>query len=554
MRNIPFILLLTLFPITMQAQQTEHDDFGQDSLINPSAATYLFDIAKGPVKATDESLATNYQCPAWFRNAKFGIYMHWGINSIPGYDGHYGRWMYWNQEPDSSLRKYKILGFRKHAPKVYKYHVEHFGHPSKFGYKDFIPMWKATRFNADSLAAFYKEVGAKFIGVMAVHHDNFDLYDSSYQPWNSVNMGPKLDIVKAWQKACEKVGVHFAVTSHLSNYCHENMFYQGSNADTQGAYKGVPYDYMNPIYDGLYGKRTPNRIMRLQPEFAQNWYQRTKELIDKYEPDLLYFDGPLPEGIYGQQLAAHFYNKNLRNGKQQGVLTIKRLRPGFTLDWECSSTDKVQKVPFLVDTTINPGWFYMGSSLNINEEGGDAGMGSVIKGNTKDKLRMKAGQIVDNLVDIVSKNGNMMLNVGLRADGSLPETFRDELVKIGNWLKLNGEAIYDTRPYRIHGEGTYTTTGTGKKQYADYLYSFGPEDYRFTTKPNTIYVITLGWPGNGKTIEVKHLGSEELNRIKSVTFVANGKQMKWQQKNGILSVTMPKEAVGEYAYAFKISL
>lgn len=265
-------------------------------------------------------------------------------------------------------------------------------------------MWKADKFNADSLAAFYKEIGAKFIGVMAVHHDNFDLYDSSHQPWNSVNMGPKLDIVGTWQKACKKAGVHFAISSHLSNYCHEHMFYQGTNADPEGAYAGVPYDYMNPAYEGLYGKRTPDRIMRLEPEFAQSWYLRTKELIDKYEPELLYFDGPLPNGIYGQQLAAHFYNKNLsRKGVQNGVLTIKRVREGYTLDRECSGVDDLQKNPFLVDTTVNPGWFYMGNSLDISKDGGDAGMGSVIQGKTKDKLRMTAGQIVDNLVDIVSK-------------------------------------------------------------------------------------------------------------------------------------------------------
>ncbi len=495
-----FIFLCTT--LTAQAQQ---EDFGQDALINPSAATFNFDIASGPIKPTEESIAAHYQCPEWFRDAKFGIYMHWGINSIPGYDGHYGRWMYWYQEPDSSLRKYPILGYRAHAPKVYQYHLKKYGHPSKFGYKDFIPMWKADKFNADSLAAFYKEIGAKFIGVMAVHHDNFDLYDSSHHPWNSVNMGPKLDIVGAWQKACKKVGVHFAISSHLSNYCHEHMFFQGSNSDPEGPYAGVPYDYMNPAYEGLYGKRTSDRIMRMEPEFAQSWYLRTKELIDKYEPELLYFDGPLPNGIYGRQLAAHFYNKNLsRKGVQNGVLTIKRVREGYTLDRECSGEDDLQKNPFLVDTTVNPGWFYMGNSLNISKEGGDAGMGSVMQGKTKDKLRMTAGQIVDNLVDIVSKNGNMMLNVGLRADGSLPETFRDELVKIGNWLKLNGEAIYGTRPFKVYGEGTFNIdVASGKKQYADYLYKFTAKDIRFTTKKNAIYIFTLDWPENGNTIKVQ---------------------------------------------------
>lgn len=554
------LLILTLSSFAMQAQVTvsRDEDFGQDALINPSAATYPFDIATGPIKATDESLAANYQCPEWFRDAKFGIYMHWGVNSVPGYDGHYGRWMYWCQEPDSILRKYKILGFRKHAPKVYQHHLKHYGHPSEFGYKDFIPMWKADKFNADSLAAFYKEIGAKFIGVMAVHHDNFDLYDSSHQPWNSVKMGPKIDIVGEWKKACKKVGVHFAVSSHLSNYCHEHMFYQGTGADPDGPYAGVPYDYMNPAYEGLYGRRTPDRIMRLEPEFAQNWYLRTKELIDKYEPELLYFDGPLPNGIYGQQLAAHFYNRNMsKDGVQNGILTIKRVRDGFTLDRECAGVDDIQKNPFLVDTTVNPGWFYMGNTLNINKDGGDAGMGSMLlQGGTKDKLRMTAGQIVDNLVDIVSKNGSMMLNVGLRADGSLPETFRDELIKIGHWLKLNGEAIYGTRPYKVYGEGTFCMKEkeAGKKRYADYLYVFTADDLRFTTKKNTIYVTVMDWPGNGKTIKVKHLNKKETDTIKSVTFVANNKKVKWRQQEDGLYITMPKQPVGEYAYVFKVSL
>ena len=391
---------------------------------------------------------------------------------------------------------------------------------------------------------------------MAVHHDNFDLYDSSHQPWNSVKMGPKIDIVDAWQKACKKVGVHFAVTSHLSNYCHEHMFYQGTNADPKGPYAGIPYDYMNPAYEGLYGKRNPDRIMRQEPEFAQQWYERTKELIDKYNPDLIYFDGPLPNGIYGQQLAAHFYNTKLaKDGTQQGVLTIKRPRGGFTLDRECSGEDELQKNPFLVDTTVNPGWFYMGNSLNINKDGGDSGMGAISEVKAKDKLRMTAGQIVDNLVDIVSKNGNMMLNVGLRADGSLPETFRDELVKIGKWLKLNGEAIYGTRPFKVYGEGIFNmNAAAGKKKYADNLYTYTAKDLRFTTKGNTIYVIAMDWPGNSKTIRVKNLNNRETNSIKSVSFLASGEKVKWKQDENGLYITTPSHPTGEYAYTFKVCL
>ena len=334
------------------------------------------------------------------------------------------------------------------------------------------------------------------------------------------------------------------------------MFYQGTNADPKGPYAGIPYDYMNPAYEGLYGKRSPDRIMRQEPEFAQQWYERTKELIDKYNPDLIYFDGPLPNGIYGQQLAAHFYNTKLaKDGTQQGVLTIKRPRGGFTLDRECSGEDELQKNPFLVDTTVNPGWFYMGNSLNINKDGGDSGMGAISEVKAKDKLRMTAGQIVDNLVDIVSKNGNMMLNVGLRADGSLPETFRDELVKIGKWLKLNGEAIYGTRPFKVYGEGIFNmNAAAGKKKYADNLYTYTAKDLRFTTKGNTIYVIAMDWPGNSKTIRVKNLNNRETNSIKSVSFLASGEKVKWKQDGNGLYITTPSHPTGEYAYTFKVCL
>ncbi len=229
------------------------------------------------------------------------------------------------------------------------------------------------------------------------------------------------------------------------------------------------------------------------------------------------------------------------------------MRDGYTLDRECSGKDDLQKNPFWVDTTVNPGWFYMENSLNISKEGGDAGMGSVVQGKTKDKLRMTAGQIVDNLIDIVSKNGNMMLNVGLRADGSLPETFRDELIKIGNWLKLNGEAIYDTRPFKVYGEGTFSINAlVGKKKYADYMYTFTAKGIRFITKENTIYIFILDWPGNGKNIKIQNLNSKEIKNIKSVSFLASREKVRWKQDEDGLYITTPASLIGKYAYAFKV--
>ena len=315
---------------------------------------------------------------------------------------------------------------------------------------------------------------------------------------------------------------------------------------------------MDPAYEGLYGRRTSDRILRVHPEFAQNWYERTKDLVDKYDPDLLYFDGPLPNGDYGRHLAAHYYNKHISaDGTQTGVITIKRDRDGFTRLRECSGVDEMQSRPFMVETTINPGWFYMGGRLNINEHGGDSGMASVSGADTSDKLRMTAGQVIDLLVDVVSKNGNLMLNVGLRADGSLPETFRSELDKIGAWLKLNGEAIFDTRPYKVFGEGPFSTANVGaglsdkKRAYADYMYSYGKDDIRFTTKDGNIYVIVLDWPGDGAVIRVNSLDKADIAAIKSVTNLADGKPLKWRADDG-LYITMPEKATGQYAYAFKI--
>ena len=523
-----------------------------------STEGFEFKIAKGPYKPQADAFGPLYRCPDWFRDVKFGIYMHWGLNSVPGFHGHYGRNMYTQEEPEA----YRIdqqtgrrqSGYKPGAESVYKYHVAHYGHPSHFGYKDFIPLWKAEKFNALALAELYKQSGARFVGVMANHHDNFDLFDSTYQPWNSVRMGPKLDVVGEWKKACRQLGLRFFITSHLSNTVHEHYFYQG-RCDTSGPLKGVPYDTVAPENEGLYGKRTPDGLRRLNPEFARSWYLRLKDLIDKYNPDLLYLDGPLPNGDYGLNLAAHFYNRNLElNGSQQGVFTTKQSKPrGFTLDVEAAGIDRLMQTPFLVDTTLNPGWFYLGSSTAKAEHADDAGMGATNKsGANSDELRLTAGQVIDNLADIVSKNGNMMLNVGLRPDGTLPDSFRDELLKIGEWLKINGEAIYGTRPFTVFGEGPFRKPKGGK--FDDNRYVFTAQDIRFTTKPNVVYALFLGWPGDAKEAVIESLGSNKLAGINSISMLATGERLKWSQEPNGLRVTMPAACPGKFAWVVKVSL
>ncbi|MDE6125998.1 MAG: alpha-L-fucosidase [Muribaculaceae bacterium] len=549
------VLPVLTIPFSLSANNIEvSEDFGQAAVIDSLAAGFEFDIAPGPYAPTYESFEENYQCPAWFRDDKFGIYMHWGLNSVAGFNGHYARWMYYGQEPDSVTRSNIMCGYRPIARSVYDYHVSHFGHPSEFGYKDFIPLWKPTRFNPDSLAAIYKRIGARFIGVMAVHHDNFDLFDSPGQPWNSVNMGPHIDIVGAWRDAAEKAGLRFAITSHMSNYCHEHAFYQGPTADADGPYAGIPYDYNNPEYAGLYGERTDDRLMRLQPGFAKNWYARTRCLIDKYHPDLLYFDGPLPEGMFGRNIAAHFYNLSRdKHGSQQGVLTIKRRHPGLTLTHECSCPDSIYPEPFLYETSINPGWFYLGQDIVSSAAAADAGQDGIAKTDTPDQLRMTAGQTIDMLCDIVSKNGTMMLNVGLRPDGSLPETYLAELEKIGDWLRTNGEAIFDTRPYRVYGEGSFNPSAQ-KKAYFDNRIHFGSDEIRYTTKPGTIYAILLDWPVGSDIIELKALAEDESLDIESVTYLPTRDAIEWRREDGRLTVKLPSVRATHSAFPFKITL
>ena len=489
----------------------------------------LAQVGHGAVHfAPDWQSLQQYECPSWFRDAKLGIFMHWGVNSVPAYDGHYGRWMY-IQDPNEA----------KPMHQVYAHHVKTYGHPSTFGYKDFVPMWQAEKWDPDALLRFYKEIGARYIVPVAVHCDNFDNYDSTHQPWNSVRMGPKRDIIGEWKQTAEKHGLRFGVSSHVGDWA---QVWYARASDTAGPLKGVPYDVMDANYAGLYGDRGNDRT-KLQAGFAENWYRRTKELVDKYRPDLLYFDGRLPYAEpHGLKLAAHFYNANTawHGGRLEAVLNLKHGFPEGAVvhDIEKGQAKVLRERPWQTDTTINSGWFYQERPYG---DGFEMASG----------FYLDETVLIDNLVDIVSKNGNLLLNVGLRADGSLPDGQRAILQALGDWLALNGEAIFATRPWIKYGEGpTQIETGFNTEPRSPWDH----RDIRFTTRGKVLYAIGLDWPDGGSfTIESLSDREAALGHIESITLLGHRGPLRWQRDARGLTISLPQTKPCKYAYVFKIT-
>ncbi len=489
------------------------------SVVATSASDEVAKTADGPFKPNWDSLK-QYKCPDWFRDAKFGIWAHWGPQSVPMAGDWYARRMYLPEDPG------------------YKYHLEHYGHPSQFGYKDIIPLWKAEKWDPNRLMALYKKAGARYFVSQAVHHDNFDLWNSKYHRWNAVNMGPKRDVVGDWQKAAKKQGLPFGVSEHLgASY----FFFQSSHgADKTGPKAGVPYDGADPKYQDLYHKaaaKGDDKWYSTDPEWHQEWRQRIGDLVDQYHPDLLYSDGGVPFGDVGIGMVAHFYNDNWKqhNGKITAVYNCKNMpqNPGSggfaagtcVQDMERGVLAGINPNPWQTDTSIAD-WYY----------------------NRNWKYR-KADWVIHTLVDIVSKNGNLLLNVVQRPDGSLDAEVEQLLYDVGNWMAVNGEAIYGTRPWRVFGEGAVKAEGGHFKE--DFAYT--SKDIRFTVKEKTLYAIALVWPADGKlTIQslAKGLDSGEVSDVQ--LFGHEGK-LQWTRNEKGLTVVLPDKKPGNYAFTLKIT-
>ncbi len=453
-------------------------------------------------KADWEDL-NRYPQAEWLGDLKFGMYWHWGLTSIPGRSGWYGKYMYNEKHPN------------------FKSHSELYGNPAEFGYKDFVSMLNAEKFDAKTWIGNTKEIGAKFAVAMAVHHDGFDFYDSDINDWTSVKMNPHINVLGELEEEARKQGLLFGATSHLAyNWYYFSEFMYPDKFDA----KSAPEFYN--IHDP---KGEPSK------EFAKRWYDRTIELIDKHDLDFLWFDFGTREKAfkdkYTAQVTAHYYNQAEAKGKQVALAA----KIGFDNDKSLVYDIEQGKFPYpfkrvwMSDCTVNAGWF----DTRVQEN----------------PYVMTGEYWLHQLIDIVSKNGTLLLNLGPQADASWKPEWTAEMMKIGDWLKVNGEAIYYTKPWHRFGEGP-TMDGDS------FVYNMGrsltANDIRFTRKDNTLYAIVCGWRVG--TFKINSLSADDLKglKIKSVEMLGHKGKVAWSQHNDGLSVLFPPRKFGDLAYVFKI--
>jgi len=465
----------------------------------PSPANY---------EPTVESLK-QAEVPEWFIDAKLGIFMHWGPESIPGVASTwYARWMY------------------EQGSEGYRYHCATYGHPSKFGYKDLCKLFKTPKFDqaqADRLVKLYKHAGARYVVPVASHHDNFDMWDSKYQPrWNSMTTAGK-DVCGMWQKATVANGLHFGVASHVARSFRWLQTSHGS--DKTGPLAGVPYDGQDPKFADLYGVPWKSSDPGYEgpqdvgpPEFEKNFLDRMQDLIDRYHPDLYYTDGGPPFKTAGYTIVSHLYNQSLQlhGGKLQAVANFKGGCPIGAENFEFEFPATLQKSFWQTDKTMGAEWYWL-------------------RNRTKDYK--KGFEIVHTLIDVVSKNGNLLLNVPLTGDGELEDEVVTMLKDMGHDFDLIGEAIFATRTWEAFGEGHKNFNGISSGTAAD---------IRFTrNKSNTVlYVTTLGWPGDNAVVKITTLGKSriDLTTLQSVSLLGSSDKLPHRQDVESLQITLPSKA------------
>jgi alpha-L-fucosidase len=473
--------------------------------------------AQGPFRADWESLE-KYQVPEWYRDAKFGIFIHWGVYSVPAFGSEwYPRLMYQAGTPE------------------FKHHIATYGPQDKFGYKDFIPMFKAERYDPAAWADLFKKAGAKYVVPVAEHHDGFAMYDSGVSDWTAAKMGPRRDLIGDLAKAVRAAGLGFGVSSHRV----EHNFFLGVG-------RTFPSDINDPRYGAFYGPAhrwlnnrpgTPlnGDFTYVSQSWADDWLARSAELVEKYHPDIVYFDWWIGQATIRPNItrfAAFYYNRSLKYADHIGVINYKdyAIHEGAAvLDIERGQLGDSRPLPWQTDTSIsNKSWGYI-----------------------KDDTFKSAEFLIDQLIDIVSKNGNLLLNIGPRSDGTIPDEVQRILLEVGAWLTVNGEAIYGTRPWRSYGEGP-TKVAAGSFHDTD-TPTFTAEDFRFTTKGDTLYAIGLAWPTSGEIV-IRSLATSVGSRpVRGVSLLGGETSLRFDQRQDGLHVQLPTQGPTTHAYTLRLN-
>lgn len=471
-----------------------------------------------------ESIKSNYSDPEWFNDQKFGIFIHWGAYSVPAFGSEwYPRQMYMDTATFSAQLNPGETG----PNKVFLHHKKEWGDQKEFGYKDFIPMFKGENFDANEWIDVFKAAGARYVIPVADHHDGFAMYKSNTTRWNAYDMGPKRDVLGELFKAGRAKGMIMGTSSHFAfNW----SFYN----------KKDRFDTVDPEYADLYSSKGKDLTEPVSDKFKQRWWERTKDVLDNYQPDIFWLDFYVDIPDFEEmrpKLAAYYYNKGLEWGKEV-VLQDKNFSheafPEGTViyDLERGKLPGIRKLPWQTDTSIGKNsWSYVT--------------------NWKSKT---TNELVDDLVDIVSKNGNLLLNVGPKSDGTIPEDQKAILFEIGEWLNTNGEAIYETEYWKTFGEGP-TEVAKGHHSEGNNK-GMSAEDIRFTTKEGKLYAIAMDWPESGE-IRIKTLakGAEYApEKIGDVQLLGSEEDLVWEQTEEGLIVMLPKEKVGDFAHTLAISI
>ncbi len=471
----------------------------------------------GPFRPDWESLQ-KYEAPEWYKDAKFGIFIHWGVYSVPAFGNEwYPRSMY------------------SAGSDEYKHHIATYGAQDKFGYKDFIPMFKTADFDAAAWAQLFKKSGAKYVVPVAEHHDGFAMYDSGVSDWTAAKLGPHRDIIGELAGAVRAQGLHFGVSSHRV----EHNFFLGVG-------RTIASDVNDPQYAALYGPAHPwlaaprgtpvsNDFTYVSTAWADDWLARGAELVEKYHPDIVYFDWWIGQPSIRPNLtrfAAFYYNRSLEYGDYVGVINYKDYamqEHAAVLDLERGQLGEIRPLAWQTDTSIsNKSWGYI-----------------------KDDTFKAPEFVVHQLIDIVSKNGNLLLNIGPKSDGTIPDEVQKVLLDIGSWLNVNGEAIYGTRAWRIYGEGP-TKVASGSFHDTDTAH-YTPDDFRFTTKGEALYVIGLGWPANAQAVIHALAQATSSEHVQSVALLGSDAKLQFEQSRDGLRVRLPAQAPTKYAYALRVT-